>query len=1361
MSLLATVFAAAKRPARWARSCTKWAVALVLLAWGLVLLAWLVLHWAILPHIDEWRPALEKQASKSLGLNLQIGQIEVRSGGWIPALEMRDVRLIDSNGREALRLPRVVAALSARSLLALELRFEQLLIDAPEMVVRRDAQGRIFVAGLSVDEAERAEAGGDLADWFFVQHEFVILNGRVRWIDEARQAPPLELSAVNLVLRNGLRQHELRLDATPPPAWGERLSLRGQFTQSLLKRPGDLQHWSGQLFADLPRADVRELRRYLDLPFELTEGDGALRAWLEIKQGQSQAATLDLGLRAVKLKLGKRIEALELAQIAGRLAMQRNAQGLSFTARQLGFEDGAGLVWPRSDWSLTLRTRQASQVLGAELGELLGGELTAQQMDLGLAARIMARLPVPAAAHQLAQEMAPSGRVSAFSARWEGSPEAPQSYRIKGALDQLSLSAGVPADAHSVARPGLAGAQLQFDATEKGGTARLSVRDGMLDFPGVFEEPRIPLQTLSAGLDWRIEAGKEGPPLVELRVSDLHLQNEDVKAEFEASWRTGAKPGSGRGARLPGYLDLSGRIEQAPARRVARYLPLSVGETARSYVRDAIRGGEAHQVQARVRGDLADFPFDGAHAAGGGIFRISSQVKDVELAYVPSHAATATEPAYTSPWPVMEQLNAELIFERGSMQIRKGRAKVMGYELFNVNGGIPDLAHQAQLEMEGQGRGPMAELLRFMRSSPLSEWTSHGLDAASASGNAGLKLGLKIPLMDASKSSVKGQVLLAGNELRLRPDVPLFSNTRARIEFDRKGVQLQAAGARVLGGETTFEGGSQADGSLRFTAQGQLNAEALRRAGELGLPSRLAQFMSGATGYKLELGFVRGQTEFALSSSLQGLGLDLPAPLRKEADSALNLRLQSRLLPANGNDGATRDELRLELGNLLQAHYQRELGGESAQVLRGALSVQDNLPPLPPSGVQLQANLATFDADAWLASAQRLLGPVSLESMDSGYAPGQLALRAQNLRVAGRQLSRLVAGLSRAPGQNGWRATIDAEQLSGYLELRQARGNQPGRVYARLGRLALPKSEADTVVQLLEKQPASVPALDIVVEDFELRGKKLGRLEIDAQLVGPTREWKLARLQIKHPDAVLNATGQWVAEPGQPQRRTLLDWELDVSDGGKLLLALGQGQVLRGGKGKLAGQLGWQGSPLSPDYPSMSGQLHVALDAGQFLQAEPGVGRLLGVLSLQSLPRRLLLDFRDVFSQGFAFDSFAGDLRIDKGVAHTSNLRMVGVQAAVLMEGQADLAAETQDLRVLVVPELNVGGASLAYAAINPAIGLGTFLAQWLLRKPMAAAGTEEFHVTGMWDAPKVDRIEKSERKPPEPAASAASGAAP
>ena len=79
---------------------------------------------------------------------------------------------------------------------------------------------------------------------------------------------------------------------------------------------------------------------------------------------------------------------------------------------------------------------------------------------------------------------------------------------------------------------------------------------------------------------------------------------------------------------------------------------------------------------------------------------------------------------------------------------------------------------------------------------------------------------------------------------------------------------------------------------------------------------------------------------------------------------------------------------------------------------------------------------------------------------------------------------------------------------------------------------------------------------------------------------------------------------------------------------------------------------------------------------------------------------------------------------------------------AVLLDGRADLAAETQNLRVLVVPELNAGGASLAYAAINPAIGPATFLAQLVLSRPMAAANTREFHITGSWDDPKVEKVE-------------------
>ena len=121
------------------------------------------------------------------------------------------------------------------------------------------------------------------------------------------------------------------------------------------------------------------------------------------------------------------------------------------------------------------------------------------------------------------------------------------------------------------------------------------------------------------------------------------------------------------------------------------------------------------------------------------------------------------------------------------------------------------------------------------------------------------------------------------------------------------------------------------------------------------------------------------------------------------------------------------------------------------------------------------------------------------------------------------------------------------------------------------------------------------------------------------------------------------------------------------------------------------------------------------------------MANLLGVLSLQTLPRRLPLDFRDVFSEGFAFDFFRGDVTIAQGIARTNNLQMKGVNAAVVMEGQADIARETQNIKVVVVPEINAGSASLIASNINPVWGLSTFLAQLIVRKPLMESVTQEF----------------------------------
>ncbi|MBA3774031.1 MAG: TIGR02099 family protein, partial [Ramlibacter sp.] len=209
------------------------------------------------------------------------------------------------------------------------------------------------------------------------------------------------------------------------------------------------------------------------------------------------------------------------------------------------------------------------------------------------------------------------------------------------------------------------------------------------------------------------------------------------------------------------------------------------------------------------------------------------------------------------------------------------------------------------------------------------------------------------------------------------------------------------------------------------------------------------------------------------------------------------------------------------------------------------------------------------------------------------------------------------------------------------------------------------------------------------------------------------------------------------------RRRTAMKFRLDIADSGQLLARFGMKDVVRRGKGRMEGQVAWLGSPLSLNYPSLDGAFYVSVEGGQFLKAEPGLAKLLGVLSLQSLPRRLALDFRDVFTEGFAFDFVRGDVTIEDGIAATNNLQMKGVNAAVLMEGRADIARETQDLKVVVVPEIDAGTAALVATVINPAIGLGTFLAQLFLRQPLIRAATQEFHIDGTWADPRVTRVKR------------------
>jgi uncharacterized protein (TIGR02099 family) len=638
----------------------------------------------------------------------------------------------------------------------------------------------------------------------------------------------------------------------------------------------------------------------------------------------------------------------------------------------------------------------------------------------------------------------------------------------------------------------------------------------------------------------------------------------------------------------------------------------------------------------------------------------------------------------------------------------------------------------------------------YVNASHVSEWIDGFTDETSATGEGRLQLKLQLPLKHIVDAKVDGTLQFMNNDVRLQNAIPIIYRTSGKLNFNETGFSLNNLKGQFLGEPLSVAGGTQPDKTTAVTVEGGVSVEGLRRAYPIPEIQPLLDKVSGGTRFKATIQVKNHYPKIVVESTLQGIGLALPAPLGKEPGESAPLKFETAAAPSD-QPGMLRDEIRFSVGSLIDARYLRQKSTERhavPHVVSAGIGI--NQPAaMPASGMLMYVNAKFLNVDDW----NRLIGSLGggaqtdqASATRSGVAeylqPDVFAVRADQLITMGRKLDNVVLGASRSG--KGWQLNLDSAQASGYAtwnELPSGRGM--GKVTARLAKLNIAKPEAGSVGDLLGSEDADtqIPALDIVADDFHLFGKPLGRLELIAHNVRAAvgRDWHISKISLSSPDAELKASGNWTVK--DKDNVSHLTYALDIHDAGKLLTRFGFEGAVRGGKGKLDGDVTWNGLPFALDIPSLSGQIHLDLESGQFLKVDPGAAKLLGVLNLQALPRRLTLDFRDVFSEGFAFDRLVGSATIARGLATTDNLKMTGVAATVLMSGQADIAKETQQLHVAVIPEVNLGTASLVAMAINPVVGVSTFLAQLFLRNPLMKQLTFEYSVAGPWTDPVVTKL--------------------
>jgi uncharacterized protein (TIGR02099 family) len=1283
-----------------------WLATFAYFAFALILLT---LRYAVLPQIENYRGDIEQMLTSSLNLPVAIARIDAHWQGLLPHLALHGLEVRDQQGRPALAFDNVVADVSWTSLLYFNLRLYRLEIVAPALTIRRDAEGRIFIAGLQLN-TPTPQNQNDFSDWLLAQHRVVVSDASIIWVDELRGAAPLELQHLNFHLQNDGSRHRFGFTADPPRTLAARLDVRGDFRGEDLD---DLGPWKGEAYAELDYADLSAWRQWVDYPVELPQGSGAMRLWLGFADRQLTRATADIAMDNVQVRLARDLPLLDLQNLTGRLSGKRMPQGFELAAKHLALTTRDGINVAPSDFQL-----RWSDAIGHTPAR---GEFSADGLDLNALARLAGYLPFPAAMRQQLADVAPRGKVFDLKSSWmlpENSGDIPSGYSLSARFERLGM--------HALGSlPGFEGVSGSIDGNEQGGVISLASRDAVLELPNVFADPRIDLAVLNLQSRWKVlkeitENAEKEHEKVEVVIEQAAFENRD--AAGVASGRYVASAGE------PGEIDLNARLSRGNGNAVWRYIPLAVGKNVRDWLHEAILGGVSNETTLRLRGNLRNFPF----ADGSGVFEVKGKFHGGSLRYV-------------SSWPQIGNITGELEFVGKHMLIKASNGNIFGTTLSDVKVEIADLsARDNALVIVGKAAGPTGDFLRFIENSPVGDAIDHFTEDMTASGNGHLDLSLMLPLQHLADTQVEGSYQFAGNRLKVDTDLPPLTEVNGRLKFTGDTLKAERVRANLLGMPMVFDVKTAANAGVSVNAEGALNIAELRKQ----FTHPLLDHLSGSTVWHGSVVARKKNADVMVESKLQGISSSLPAPFNKSAGEALPLRFERKLLPkpvrpASAKPAAValaavpRDQIELSLGNAVAARFVRRHEGERGEKVvweRGAVALGEPL-AVPDKGMLLAVNLPKIDVDYWRSMLPKPSG-------ENGSAPAELpltvtalTLKTPELTAFGRSINDLDlrAGFSR---ESGWRAEIKSRDLNGELIWR---GQGSGRLSGHLRQLVIneasPASGASTAGNAAQSPVDEMPGLDIEVDQFLLHGKPLGKLKLIADNRDGT--WD-AKLDIENDDGKLSGEGKW--RPSTTQPDTQLKFSLNAKSIEKLLTRLGYSDAVRRGRATLEGNLSWNGTPYMLDYPSLNGTLNLDAANGQFNKLEPGVGRLLGILSLQSLPRRITLDFRDIFSEGFAFDSIAGQFNLSHGVMDTQNLQIQGPAAKVLMSGSVSLPHETQNLKVRVQPAISET-LSVGWMLANPAAGAIAWLAQKVLQDPLGQAFAFEYSITGTWADPKVTKL--------------------
>ena len=742
------------------------------------------------------------------------------------------------------------------------------------------------------------------------------------------------------------------------------------------------------------------------------------------------------------------------------------------------------------------------------------------------------------------------------------------------------------------------------------------------------------------------------------------------------------------------------------------YFPELMGTDTRSWLNRALEQGLVSNGAVLWQGRVQDFPF----TEGQGVFQATAEIDELTL-------------KFQRDWPALENAAVSLLFENESLSLAGQTGQISGVNLSNAQAFIPQLSEHSYIEIKANGAGNGAQLTQLFQQSSLQNSVGKALDFLQVNGELAADLKLHIPLT-GNDIKADARVQFGNNQIDIPALDMSLQGVAGTLLIANENLQTENLTANLLGQALTIEATAhqQPDG---YTTDVTFN-------GTWDLPDlitqahpQLAGYVQGVTDWQGKLQVLIPQQGYnynlQIQSDLQGIELSGPEPLAKTPDSSLLVYLDSE-----GDQQAS--TVRMLLGRDIK--FNGILPHDTVQFSRAHLSAGgDNFVGMG-LGFSVSADLPYLDYSQW----HTFLGDL-IEGLPTGGhafigAPQRVFVEAQQLQLAGQQFNN--AEILAKNRDTFWELELASEQARADVKLHKDWLHDGVEVNADYINLAK-WQESPASQKSLEHD--YIPPVTLACRQCSFNGYELGK--IDAAMSRTGNGMKIDKLQVTSRDGQFQASGDWFFGDGIDSTR--LTGSFNSDDFGSFLKSLDFDSGIRDSDAAVNFDLSWNNTPYAFTMGELNGKMDFRLGDGYVTEISDKGARLLSIFSLESLMRKLTLDFRDVFAKGFFYDKMQGTFAVENGKVKTDDAHIDGAAAGVDIKGYANLTDNQINYLVDVKPNITSSLPVLVAWMVNPATAVAALAFDEVFTQANVVSGIQ-YSLTGSIKEPQITLVEQTNK---------------